>query len=296
VLDQYRVYARVSPEHKVRIVKAWKSRDKVVAMTGDGVNDAPALKIADIGIGMGITGTDVSKGVSDMLLSDDNFATIVSAVEEGRKIYKNIRKAVQFLLSSNISEVLSLFVATLILPSGVLFLGPIHILWINLVTDAFPAIGLGMDQTEEGLMKEAPRNTKKSFFADGLGLNIAYQGMLLSIITLCAYFFGRTFSDEVATSMAFVTLSTVQLVHSFNMKSQYGTVFTRKIFSNPMLLFGAAFPMILLLLIINIPFLSEIFKVVALNGEQWMVCLILSFSIIPCVEIVKAIQRQIRKA
>lgn len=296
ILNRVKVYARVSPEHKVRIVKAWRRQGKVVAMTGDGVNDAPALKIADIGIGMGITGTDVSKGVSDMLLSDDNFATIVNAVEEGRKIYRNIRKAVQFLLSSNISEVLALFTATLILPSGVLFLGPIHILWINLVTDAFPAIGLGMDEAESGLMKEKPRNTKKSFFANGLGINIAYQGALLATITLIAYFIGNTYSPEIATTMAFLTLSTVQLVHSFNMKSQHGTVFTRRIFKNTMLNFGAMLPMVLMILIINVPFLNDIFKVVSLNGTQWAICVGLAFIALPVVEVIKAIQRKIKKA
>jgi len=294
-LKNIQVYARVSPEHKVRIVDAWRRQGFVVAMTGDGVNDAPALKRSDIGIGMGITGTDVTKGVSDMLLADDNFATIVNAVEEGRIIYKNIRKAVQFLLSSNISEVLSLFLATLIIPAGHIFLSPVHILWINLVTDAFPAIGLGMDQAEEGIMEETPRDSRKSFFADGLGINIIYQGAILSILTLAAFFIGTSYSNEVGTTMAFVTLSTVQLFHSFNMRSQKASIFKRKLWDNPMMVFGSVVPMILMIILINVTAIGSFFKVVPLSLEQWAITIGLSFVIIPIVETVKFVRRIIEK-
>ncbi len=290
-----RVYARVSPQHKVRIVEAWRRKGRVVAMTGDGVNDAPALKISDIGVGMGITGTDVSKGVSDMLLSDDNFATIVNAVEEGRKIYTNIRKAVQFLLSSNISEVLSLFVATLILPAGKLFLSPVHILWINLVTDALPAIGLGMNKSEEGIMNEPPRDPRASLFANGVGVAIAYQGVILAALTLASYFFGAQISDRTATTMAFITLSSVQIFHSFNIKAGQGTVFSTKSFDNRVLMLGSIIPMVLLYLIINIPFCAEIFKVVPLDVAHWGIAIGLAFAVIPIDEICRRILKNTSK-
>ncbi|HHX75572.1 MAG TPA: calcium-translocating P-type ATPase, PMCA-type [Firmicutes bacterium] len=292
VLDRYKVYARVSPEHKVRIVKAWKRRGKVVAMTGDGVNDAPSLKIADIGISMGITGTDVSKDVSDMLLADDNFATIVNAVEEGRKIYTNLRKAVQFLLSTNISEVFSLFIATLLLPAGTHFLRPVHILWINLVTDSLPAIGLGTDKAEGNLMQQPPRDTQKSFFADGLGFSILYQGVLIALFTLASYRFGYRSSPAVATTMAFVTLSTAQFVHSVNIKRGRETFFSRQSLDNPVILYGNLALFGLSVLIVNVEAPAAVFRVIPLSGGQWLVALLLAFAITPVVEVVKLVQRR----
>ncbi|MDR3645363.1 MAG: HAD-IC family P-type ATPase, partial [Clostridia bacterium] len=290
-LTRYHVYARVSPQHKVRIVKAWQRKGKVVAMTGDGVNDAPALKIADIGVGMGVTGTDVSKGVSDMLLADDNFATIVNAVEEGRKIYTNIRKAVQFLMASNISEVLSLFVATLLLPAHIRFLGPVQILWINLVTDSVPAIGLGMNKAEKGIMSDPPRRVDQSFFAGGLGVRILWQGVLMALITLASYYFGALASPQAGTTMAFITLSTVQLFYSFNMKTTKGTAFSRNSLDNPIMLLGLAVPTMLMLLIVNITPVGALFSTVPLSLAQWGISFGLAFSILPILELYKAVRR-----
>ncbi len=225
-VKKYGVYARVQPEHKVRIVTAWKANGAITAMTGDGVNDAPSIKAADIGVGMGITGTDVTKNVADMVLSDDNFATIVGAVEEGRRIYANIRKAIQFLLASNMSEVLGVFCATLL---GFTLLNPVHLLFINLITDCFPALALGMEQSEADIMKQKPRNAKSGIFAGGMGFDIAYQGLLISVITLASYIIGhcmevgyfempRGVSDDGMT-MAFLTMSMCEIFHSFNMRS-----------------------------------------------------------------------------
>jgi P-type Ca2+ transporter type 2C len=290
---KYSVYARVSPEHKVRIVKAWKNLGKVVAMTGDGVNDAPALKTSDIGVGMGITGTDVAKGVSDMVLADDNFATIVYAVEEGRKIYSNIRKAIQFLLSANMSEVVTLFVGTL-LNWTILF--PIHILWINLVTDAFPALALGVERAEKDIMKQKPRKSKSSFFAEGMGISILYQGLLLGLITLSVYYYGLSnYSEGVAVTMAFATLGLVQLAHSLNVRSNRKSLFSLGLFTNLYLIGAIAFSALLQVIVILVPFLNRIFRVSALNSEQWLIVIIASLSIIPMVEIVKVLQRSVRK-
>lgn len=291
-LDRVRVYSRVAPEHKVRIVEAWKRRGKIVAMTGDGVNDAPALKTADIGVGMGITGTDVSKGVSDMLLADDNFATIVNAVEEGRIIYRNIRKAVQFLLSCNISEVLSLFVATLILPAGSTFLGAVHLLWINLVTDAFPALGLGMDGAEPGIMDEPPRDANKSFFADGLATSILYQGVLMTGVVLLSYFTGGHSTPQEGTTMAFITLSMTQLFHSFNMRTSTASIFRSHMKRNPVLIAAAIVPIVLMVILINVPVLAGWFGVVALPLSEWLEAVGLAFLMIPAVELVKWFQRR----
>lgn len=290
-LPDIRVYARVSPEHKVRIVDAWKRRGKTVAMTGDGVNDAPALKKADIGVGMGITGTDVSKGVSDMLLADDNFATIVGAVEEGRKIYGNLRKAVQFLLSSNISEVLALFAATLILPPHVQFLGAVHILWINLITDSIPAIGLGVDKADQGIMDEPPRDARASFFAGGLGQRIFYEGIVMAAITVAAYFIGFQQSPAVATTMAFITLSAVELFYSFGMKMLKTTIFSRRTFDNPVLFLGAAVPLALLVLIVCVRPIGSLFSVVPLTVFDWLCAFGLAFLILPFLELVKLLRR-----
>jgi|LSQX01.2.fsa_nt_gb Ca2+-transporting ATPase len=292
-VSKYSVYARVSPEHKVRIVKAWKKNGKVVAMTGDGVNDAPALKTSDIGVGMGITGTDVSKSVSDMVLSDDNFATIVLAVREGRKIYSNIRKSIQFLVSANMSEVITLFVATM-LNWSILF--PIHILWINLVTDAFPALALGVEQEEKGIMNKKPRKTQKSFFADGIGVSILYQGILQGLITLTVFYIGKnnfqSEDDIIARTMAFATLGLVQLVHSLNARSNEKSLFSIGVFTNRYLIGAILISAIMQVAVIVIPFLNTIFKVVQLGMNQWMVVIVASFVIIPLVEVAKIVLKR----
>jgi Ca2+-transporting ATPase len=296
-VDRYSVYARVSPEHKVRIVRAWKNKGKIVAMTGDGVNDAPALKSADIGVGMGITGTEVSKNVSNMVLADDNFATIVHAVEEGRRIYGNIRKTVQFLLSCNLGEVFTLFIATM-LPAvfSEHLLYPIHILWINLVTDTLPALALGMERAEPGVMKKPPRDPKSSFFAEGVGFNVIYQGILEGCLVLLAYIIGKQYSPETATTMAFVSLGLIQLFHSVNTRSADDSVFRIGFFSNPWILGAFAVSAALQLSVIFMPFLNRVFRVVPLTAGQWMVVLGLSFSMIPIVEIVKLIRNSTRKS
>ncbi|HHW49585.1 MAG TPA: calcium-translocating P-type ATPase, SERCA-type [Clostridiaceae bacterium] len=285
LVDKYSVYARVSPEHKVKIVKAWKANGKVVAMTGDGVNDAPALKVSDIGVGMGITGTDVAKGVSDMVLADDNFATIVEAVKEGRTIYSNIRKSIQFLLSANMGEVLTLFIATLLNWNILL---PIHILWINLVTDALPAIALGVEKPEKDVMKRKPRKSQGNFFADGLGISIIYQGIIEGLITLGTYYTGLSlFSYEVAVTMAFATLGLIQLAHSFNVRSDRKSIFEIGLFSNKYQIGAVIISALLQLIVIIVPQLSKIFKVVPLNPVQWLIVAGASLLIIPIVEIVK---------
>ncbi|MCC3236657.1 cation-translocating P-type ATPase, partial [Pediococcus acidilactici] len=233
----YRVYARVAPEHKVRIVNAWQKKGKVVAMTGDGVNDAPSLKQADIGVAMGITGTEVSKGASDMVLADDNFATIVDAVEEGRKVFANIQKAIQYLLSANLGEVLTLFVMTMM---GWQILAPVHILWINLVTDTLPAIALGLEPAEKNVMQQPPRDKKSSFLSGGVAGNVIYQGILEGAITLFVYAMALAFPDHSgsaqihadALTMAFATLGLIQLFHAFNSKSIHGSIFQATTWKN----------------------------------------------------------------
>ncbi|HZK70301.1 MAG TPA: calcium-translocating P-type ATPase, SERCA-type [Clostridia bacterium] len=292
-VSNYSVYARVSPEHKVRIVKAWKKQGKVVAMTGDGVNDAPALKAADIGVGMGITGTDVSKSVSDIILTDDNFATIVAAVEEGRKIYSNIKKAIQFLLSSNIGEIVTLFIATMLNWSVLM---PIHILWVNLVTDALPALALGMEKAEDDIMNQPPRSSKKSFFADGMGIGILYQGVSTGLITLGAYYIGLVmYGPAVATTIAFATLSLIQLAHSLNMRSQTKSLFKIGFLSNKYLNAAIITATLLQVVVIIVPYLNPIFKVTFLTLEQWLIVIIASTLIIPIVEVVKFINFRKKK-
>ncbi len=288
-VNRYSVYARVSPEHKVRIVNAWKQNGKVVAMTGDGVNDAPALKVADIGVGMGITGTDVAKGVSDMVLSDDNFATIVLAVEEGRKIYNNIRKAIQFLLSANTGEVLTLFIATM-LNWPILF--PIHILWINLVTDTFPALALGVEEGEADMMQQKPRSSSASVFAEGVGTNILYQGVFQALLTLSAYYIGISYySPQTAVTMAFATLGLIQLAHAFNVRSIKHSIFKLGLLTNKYLLGATFLSAILMVGVIVIPGLSTFFRVEVLTGEQWGIVLFLAILIIPLVELIKFFSR-----
>ncbi|MCX7710629.1 MAG: calcium-translocating P-type ATPase, SERCA-type [Clostridia bacterium] len=284
---KFSVYARVSPEHKVRIVNAWRKKGKVVAMTGDGVNDAPALKASDIGIGMGITGTDVAKGVSNMVLADDNFATIVIAVEEGRKIYSNIRKAIQFLLSSNLGEVVTLFVATML---NWTILYPIHILWVNLVTDTLPALALGVEGAERDVMKQKPRKASSSFFADGVGVSIIYQGIIKGLITLSAYYLGlRLYSQEVAVTMAFATLGLIQLAHSLNVRSNTKSLFKLGIFSNLYLVGAISISAVVQLIVIIVPAFNNIFRVKQLNLEQWLIVIGASLAIIPVVEVAKMI-------
>jgi P-type Ca2+ transporter type 2C len=288
-VTRYSVYARVSPDHKVRIVDAWKRQGKIVAMTGDGVNDAPALKHSDIGIGMGITGTDVSKSVSNIVLADDNFATIVVAVEEGRKVYSNMRKTIQFLLSCNLGEVTTLFVATML---NWTILLPIHILWVNLVTDTFPALALGVDNPEKDIMKKKPRKAKDSFFSGGVGASIVYQGIAEGAIVLGAYYYSRAaYGLEVATTVSFATLSLVQLVHTLNVRSVRGSVLSAGIMNNRYLIMAVLFSAALQIGVISIPFLNTIFKVVPLSLAQWGVVGIASLSIIPVVEVGKAFMR-----
>lgn len=287
-IEAYSVYARVQPEHKVRIVNTWHKKGKVTAMTGDGVNDAPALKSADIGVGMGITGTDVTKNVADMVLTDDNFASIVYAVEEGRRIYENIRKAIQFLLASNLSEVLAIFIATM---TNVQLFAPIHILWINLVTDTFPAMALGMEEAEDDIMKQQPRDSKEGIFADGLGINVVYQGVLLAILTLVSYFIGNDKSHITGMTMAFCTLSMCEVFHAFNLRSRKKSIF--KVHKMNMYLVGAAaLSAIFTLGVIYIPGLNTVFRLTALSFGNLLTALGLAVIIIPAVEAVKLMQRK----
>lgn len=293
------VYARVQPEHKVRIVNTWKKLGYVTAMTGDGVNDAPSIKSADIGVGMGITGTDVTKNVADMVLADDNFATIVGAVSEGRRIYDNIRKSIQFLLASNMSEVISIFTATLL---GFTILHPVHLLWINLVTDCFPALALGMEKPEADIMKRKPRKTTDGIFSGGLGTDMLYQGVMVSVLTLAAYFIGHYMESgiwEIATSpdgisMAFLTMSMAEIFHSFNMRSQRRSIFSLK-GQNKALWLGAAASLIATTLVIEVPFLATAFEFEHISLIEYGIAIGLAFLVIPIVEVVKMIQRKLEK-
>ena len=299
-IEQYSVYARVQPEHKVRIVNGWKEKGKVVAMTGDGVNDAPSIKSAHIGIGMGITGTDVTKNVADMVLLDDNFATIVTAVGEGRRIYDNIRKSIQFLLSSNLSEVLSIFTATLM---GFTILKPVHLLWINLITDCFPALALGMEKGEENIMKRKPRSAGEGIFADGLGADVIFQGILVTVITLAAYFVGHFMESgrwEIVNSrdgmtMAFLTLSMTEIFHSFNMRSRRQSIW--KIKKQNFYLWGAmAVSFICTTSVIYIPFFASAFDFEVISPGEYAVSLALAFCVIPIMEAVKLFQRRLERS
>ena len=295
-IDKYSVYARVQPEHKVRIVKAWQDRGMIVAMTGDGVNDAPSIKTADIGIGMGITGTDVTKNVADMVLADDNFATIVNAVREGRRIYDNIRKAIQFLLSSNLSEVLSIFVSTLL---GFTILKPVHLLWINLITDSFPAVALGTEEEETNTMNHPPRDSKEGIFARGLGFDCLWQGALVTAVTIAAYFIGHHMEAGVweitespdGMTMAFLTISMAEMFHSLNMRSRRNSIFQMK--HHNKFLFGAMVAsLILTSAVIFAPPLANAFDFETIRFTEYAVAMGLGFSVIPIVEIVKFFQRK----
>ncbi|WP_295592001.1 cation-translocating P-type ATPase [uncultured Streptococcus sp.] len=300
VFKQYSVYARVSPEHKVRIVKAWQNDGKVVAMTGDGVNDAPSLKTADIGIGMGITGTEVSKGASDMVLADDNFATIIVAVEEGRKVFSNIQKSIQYLLSANMAEVFIIFFATLF---GWDVLQPVHLLWINLVTDTLPAIALGVEPAEPGIMTHKPRGRQSNFFDGGVFGAIIYQGIFQTILVLAVYGWGLVFPEHHtqgaihadALTMAFATLGLIQLLHAFNVKSVYQSVFKVGLFRNKTFNWAIPVAFVLLMATIVVPEFNNLFHVSHLSLTQWLAVIVGSFLIVVLVEFVKAIQRALGK-
>lgn len=305
-IEKYGVYARVQPEHKTRIVEAWKSKNKIVAMTGDGVNDAPSIKHANIGIGMGITGTDVTKNVADMVLADDNFATIINACEEGRRIYDNIRKVIQFLLSANLAEVFSVFAATLM---GFTLFQPIQLLWVNLVTDCFPALALGMEEAEGDVMKRKPRNASDGVFAGHMGLDTVVQGLIITVLVLTSFFCGVYFdlgvidlsklatsmADEEGVMMAFITLNMVEIFHCFNMRSRRASIFHMK--KQNKWLWGAAFlALVLTLIVVEVDALSMIFfGVEHLEPKGMITALALGFLIIPLVEIYKAIMRAVEK-
>ena len=303
-IEDIGVYARVQPEHKTRIVDTWKKKGMVVAMTGDGVNDAPSIKRSDIGVGMGITGTDVTKGVADMVLADDNFATIIGAVEEGRRIYDNIRKAIQFLLSSNLAEVVVVFIASLI---GFTILEPTHLLWINLITDSLPALAMCMEAAEPDIMRRRPRKSQDGIFANGMGSDTLFQGVAISCLTLAAYFMGIQaagvpLADAVASdkngimgmTMAFLTLSMVEMFHSFNMRSRRNSIFglpTQNAWA------WGAFAVALLLtwVVIETP-LATIFGFAELDVTHYLMSLGLALLIIPIVEIYKLVMRKLGKS
>lgn len=300
-ITDYSVYARVQPEHKVRIVKAWQSRGKITAMTGDGVNDAPSIKNADIGVGMGITGTDVTKNVADMVLTDDNFATIISAVEEGRRIYDNIRKSVQFLLSSNLSEVLAIFTATLI---GFTILKPVHLLWINLITDCFPALALGVEKAEPGIMEREPRNSKDGIFAQGLLADVIFQGFVIAAITVVAFFIGYYYQfgnfavweqeSGHGMTMAFIALSMTEVFHSLNMRSRTKSIFTMG--SQNIFLWGAfALSLILTTAVVEIPPIADAFGFTPVSVREYVTALALAVAVVVVVEIQKLIKRLVEK-
>ena len=303
VVTKYSVYARVQPEHKTRIVRAWQKLGKVTAMTGDGVNDAPSIKNADIGVGMGITGTDVTKNVADMILADDNFATIVSAVGEGRRIYDNIRKCIQFLLASNLSEVLSIFFATLM---GFTLFRPVHLLWINLVTDCLPALALGMEKPEKDIMNRSPRSPKEGVFSGGVGSAVIYQGIIVTAITLASYFIGHDVlypdhlarfgtlpydADTLGTSMAFLSLALAEICHSFNLRSLHGSLFAMKK-QNLWLWGAAAVSFVLVTVVVEVPFLANAFSLARLDHQEYGIAFLLALTIIPIEEVIKIFLRR----
>ena len=296
-VDQYSVFARVSPEHKMRIVKAWQFKGKVVAMTGDGVNDAPALKVADIGCAMGITGTDVAKGAADMILTDDNFSTIVHAVEQGRGIYSNIKKSIQYLLSCNIGEIITIFIATA-LNFHQMPLIPIQLLWLNLVTDSLPALALGMEPVEAGIMNEKPRDPKDSIFAHGFAASMVFYGVLVGAVTLCAYMLGEYVlsdpdtADGIACTMSFATLVFCELTRAFAVRSERHSIFTIGVFSNSMMNKAFAVGLILQLAVLLLPPLQGVFGVMSLNAAEWGVVILLALVPLLVSEIYKAVRKR----
>jgi len=296
-VKNYSVYARVQPEHKVRIVRAWKANGCVTAMTGDGVNDAPSIKAADIGIGMGITGTDVTKNVADMVLADDNFATIVGAVEEGRRIYDNIRKAIQFLLASNLAEVIAVFVATLL---GFTLLNPVHLLFVNLITDTFPALALGMEQAEKDSMSRPPRKSTDGIFAGGVGGDIAYQGIVIAALTVISYIIGYRMSGGSGLpqgmsgdgmTMAFLTLNMCEILHSFNMRSLRGSIF-RIEGQNKVLWLSLLFSALIMVTVVEVRPVAEAFRFTPVSAREYLTALVIAVFVIPVVELVKAAERR----
>ena len=299
-ITKYGVYARVKPEHKVRIVSAWKKRGAITAMTGDGVNDAPSIKTADIGIGMGITGTDVTKNVADMILTDDNFATIVNAVEEGRKIYDNIRKAVQFLLSSNMSEVIGVFVSSLM---GFTLLKPVHLLFINLITDCLPALALGVEEAEDNIMSRKPRDAKDSIFAGGMVYDVLYQGALIAGLTIVSYILGHYFETGIieipheisphGMTMAFLTMNMCEIFHSYNMRSLRGSIFALKNHNKLMWLSMIA-AIAIVTIVLEVPFIASMFGFTPVGVTEYVCAIVLAFLVVPVVEIVKAVQRKMK--
>uniref|UniRef100_UPI003FED674D cation-translocating P-type ATPase n=1 Tax=Candidatus Limivicinus sp. TaxID=3030905 RepID=UPI003FED674D len=301
VIDKYSVYARVQPEHKVRIVSSWRRRGMITAMTGDGVNDAPSIKSADIGVGMGITGTDVTKNVADMVLSDDNFATIVDAVGEGRRIYDNIRKTIQFLLASNTSEVVGVFVATLM---GFTLLNPVHLLFINLITDCFPALALGLERGEPDIMDRPPRKASDGIFAGGLGVDIAYQGVLIAVITLASYIIGHCMEvghfawphgiSYDGMTMAFLTMNMCEILHSFNMRSQRRSIFTLP-GHNKLLWVAMLAALALTTIVLEVPAIAAAFGFTPVGWNEYAVALGLAILVVPIVELVKLFQRRAGK-
>ena len=302
-INNYRVFARVSPEHKVKIVRAFKKQGNIVSMTGDGVNDAPSLKSADIGVAMGITGTDVSKGASDMILTDDNFTTIVHAIEEGRNIYNNIKKTIMFLLSCNLGEVLCVFFATVF--GWAMPLVPTQLLWVNLITDTLPAISLGMDPGDKDVMNRKPRDPKESFFAEGAGMRAIVGGVLIGILTLVAFYLGIIHSGDVpikeakdgteivtyGRTMAFIVLTFSQLFYSLSMRNSKKTIFEVGFFGNMFLIVSIIISIILQVLLISIPPIAEMFKVTALDPSHWG--MVIGLSLIPFAinEIIKVVTR-----
>ncbi len=286
-ISEYSVFARVTPEHKVRIVKAWQSTGAVVAMTGDGVNDSPALKSADIGIAMGKNGTEVAKNAADMILTDDNFVTIVKAVKQGRNIYDNIKKAIHFLIATNIGEIVTIFMGLVLgLKSPLL---AIQLLWINLVTDSLPAIAIGLEPPDKDIMNRKPQDSRKGIFADGLWNKIIVEGIMIGMLTLVAFSIGnKYFGVEVGRTMAFVAMGLLELVHSFNIKSEQ-SIFKVGIFENKFLIGSFILGIFVQTIVVLIPTLAEIFKLVPLSQTQWVITLSISILPIPIVELQKKV-------
>ena len=296
-IEKFAVFARVSPEHKMRIVQAWQKKGHVVAMTGDGVNDAPALKAADIGCAMGRTGTDVAKGAAHMILTDDNFSTIVSAIEEGRGIYSNIKKAIHYLLSCNIGEIFTIFTATL-LDLGQMPLVPVQLLWLNLVTDSLPALALGVEPVEEGVMEEKPRDARAGLFDRRFSFRLGWQGLMVGALTLAAYFLGLRVLGEpgqegaAANTMAFATLTLSQLFHAYNVRSENRSLFAQGVLSNPAMNRAFLVGLGLQLAVLLLPPLQGVFSVISMSGSQWLAVLALAAAPIPICETAKALSRR----